>query len=43
MKDQSHKIKLDEITYNTLIKGCGRKRKLLEAIKFYEEMKQMGI
>jgi pentatricopeptide repeat domain-containing protein 1 len=36
-------IQLDEITYNTLIKGCGRKKRLSDAIALFEEMKTMGI
>jgi pentatricopeptide repeat domain-containing protein 1 len=32
-------IQLDEITYNTLIKGCGRKKRLNDAISLFEEMK----
>ena len=36
-------IKLDEITYNTLIKGCGKTKKLADAIFFFEEMKKSGI
>jgi len=33
----------DEITYNTLIKGCCRTKQLTEAIGFFEEMKSSGI
>jgi len=36
-------IQLDEITYNTLIKGCGRKKRLNDAISLFEEMKERGI
>jgi pentatricopeptide repeat protein len=32
-------IQLDEITFNTLIKGCGRKKRLSDAINLFEEMK----
>lgn len=39
MKKCSQHIKLDEITYNTLIKGCCKSRKLIQAIAFYDEMK----
>ncbi len=42
MKNNSN-IQLDEITYNTLIKGCGRKKRLPDAIALFEEMKTMGI
>ena len=34
---------MDEITYNTLIKGCGRKKRLNDAIALFEEMKTMNI
>lgn len=40
-KDTS--LKLDEISYNTLIKGCCKAKKLNRAIDFYEEMKKLGI
>jgi pentatricopeptide repeat protein len=39
----SENITLDEITYNTLIKGCGRKKRLNDAIALFEEMKTMNI
>lgn len=39
----SKNICLDEITYNTLIKGCGRKKRLQDAINLFEEMKEMNI
>jgi len=34
---------LDEITYNTLIKGCSKVRKLSKAISFYDEMRLAGL
>eukprot|EP01017_Pseudomicrothorax_dubius_P044136 TRINITY_DN7436_c0_g1_i1.p1 TRINITY_DN7436_c0_g1~~TRINITY_DN7436_c0_g1_i1.p1 ORF type:complete len:1144 (+),score=400.14 TRINITY_DN7436_c0_g1_i1:97-3528(+) len=43
MKRQGDSIRLDEITYNTLIKGCCRSRRLMQAIAFYDEMKTIGI
>lgn len=36
-------LKLDEVSFNTLIKGCCRNRKLHQAVTLLEEMKQMGI
>ena len=33
----------DEITYNTLIKGCGKSKQITEAIGFFEEMKAAKI
>ncbi len=34
---------LDEISFNTLIKGCCRSKKLAQAIMFFQDMKQMGV
>ena len=42
MKNESS-IHIDEISFNTLIKGCCRTRKLPQAIAFFEEMKRMYI
>ena len=42
MKNDSS-IRLDEVSFNTLIKGCCRAKKLFQAITFFEEMKQMGV
>jgi len=36
-------VYLDEITFNTLIKGCCRSKKLAQAVMFFQEMKQMGV
>jgi len=43
IKSSSPDLKLDEITYNTLIKGCSKARKLNQAISFYEEMRASNI
>mmetsp|Transcript_41258 Transcript_41258/g.36601 ORF Transcript_41258/g.36601 Transcript_41258/m.36601 type:complete len:113 (+) Transcript_41258:1215-1553(+) len=42
MKRDSN-LKLDEISFNTLIKGCCKSKQLYQAIGFYEEMKKMGV
>lgn len=40
---QNPSIKCDEITYNTLIKGCGRTHSTSQAKQFFKEMKEIGL
>lgn len=41
--DAEEKLECDEITFNTLIKGCSRRRDLHKAQEYFEKMKSCGI
>jgi len=43
IKSNESKVKPDEITFNTIIKGFSMKKDMENAFKVFEEMKSVGL